>query len=108
MGGFTVRNLITLTRSQNKALAVRESGFEFAFETEQYVSFRTPMICQVAGRVLDDTNANLAEFLRAPKSDASLPGVLGRHNLSPVRGGEWKPDHFHGSSMPEVRSRGIT
>jgi hypothetical protein len=109
MGGFAVGNLITLARSQSKTLAVGESGYKFAFEAEEDVSFGTPMIRRIAGRVFYDPNANLAEVSCAPEGHAGLAGMLGRNHLSPIRGGEREPRHLHGTSIatsPQGRDSG--
>ncbi len=62
-----VRNLIAHPFREHKAAAVAKLRFEFAGETEENVPFLAPMICEVAGRVLDHPHANRPEVASAPE-----------------------------------------
>jgi len=105
MGGFVIRNLITLARTEGEYPAVRVHDFQFAFETEQHMSFGTPVICRIAGRVIHHANANLAEILRPPQRRAGVPGMLGGRHLTPIRDGEREPGHLHKSSIARSSGR---
>jgi hypothetical protein len=105
MGGFAIRNLITLARTEGEGLAVGVHDFQFAFETERHMSFGTPMICRIAGRVFHHANADLAEILRPPQRRAGVSGMLRGRHLTPIRDGERKPGHLHGSSIARSLGR---
>ena len=105
MGGFAIRNLITLARTEGEGLAINVHDFQFAFETEQHMSFGTPVISRKAGRVIHHANANLAEILRPPQRRAGVPGMLGGRHLTPIRDGEREPGHLHESSIARSSGR---
>ena len=50
--------------------AVLELRVDLAFEAQHDVPLRAPVVGDVAGRVLDHADADLAELLRAPEGDA--------------------------------------
>ena len=79
-----VRNLIAHAGLKCKRPAIFQLGFEFSFKAEEYVTFRTPMIRTIAGRVLHNAHSDVAELPRAPIGRACLSLVLSRFNLRPV------------------------
>src|SRR5450755_1699865 len=99
MRRFAVRNLVTHAGSQFKTSAIGKRGLEFAPHTKHYVSFGTPMIGGIAGRVFDHPHANLARILGSPEGGAGLTGMFGRRDLSPVRNRMRKAGHLHETSI---------
>lgn len=49
---------------------------EFAFGAQKYVAFHAPMICEIAGCVLNETNTDISEILSAPISQSNFTFVL--------------------------------
>ena len=83
-----VGHLIAHARLQSESASVGEFGFEFAFEAEQDVALRAPMVGKIAGRVFHHPHADLAEVLRPPECESGFAGVLGGRNGGPIRRSE--------------------
>jgi len=99
MGGFTIRYLVALARSEREAHAISQCCFQVAFEAEEYVSLGAPVVGGISGGIFDHAHADLAEILGSPNCQAGLSGVLGRSYLSPIRGREREPGHLHRLSI---------
>src|SRR5579871_162742 len=80
-----VGDLIGHARFQNEPAAVLQFGVQLAFDTQQDMSFHTPVVGEIAGRVFHHAHAERAELARAPESEAGLAFVFGRGEVGPVR-----------------------
>jgi len=97
-----VRNLIAHARLQREFAAVFEFSVQFALGTQEDVALDTPMISQIARRVLNHSNADVPEVLGAPVSQPAFSFVLGSWNLRPFGGAEGDVRHLHIDSSPSV------
>lgn len=95
MGFRIVRNLITGAGFQDELPAVLELGMQLAFKTQQDVSFRTPMVGEVAGRVFDHADSYRAEVTGPPQRGAYFPFMFRRFDLRPIGGAEGNVREFH-------------
>lgn len=57
-----VRDLVTHAGLQGELAAIFEFSLEFTFDAEQDMAFDTPMVCEIAGGVLDPADANASEM----------------------------------------------
>ena len=55
----------------------------------------TPMVGEVAGRVLDHPDPNRTEFAGAPSGGANFAGMLGRLDSGPVCGAKREIGDLH-------------
>ena len=97
-----VRNLIAHARLQRELAAVFEFSVQFALGTQEDVALDTPVIGQIARRVLNHANADVPEVLGAPVGQSAFAFVLGSWNLRPFGGAEWDVRHLHIDSFPSV------
>ena len=79
-----VGDLVTHAGPEDELPPIRKLRVQFAFEAKQDVTFRAPVICDIARRVLHHSDANPAELTRSPVRDAMFPFMFGRHDLGPV------------------------
>jgi hypothetical protein len=73
-----VGDLITHASRQGKFSTICQLGEKFTFSAQKYVAFDTPMICEIAGRVLDEANPDTSKVLGTPKSQTTFALMLGR------------------------------
>jgi hypothetical protein len=78
-----------------KVAAVTQLGIEFAFQHVKHVAAVAPMIGQIAGRVLDHPNPQLANIERAPERLAGFTRMNRDTNLAPVGDGEGQCWYLH-------------
>src|ERR1043166_188144 len=97
MGLGVVRDLKALAGGQHELAAVFQLDFQLTLETKEHVAFGAPVTGQIAGSVLDDAHANVAEVARAPERSAGLALVLGGCYRRPVGGAEGYIGDFHQS-----------
>jgi len=90
-----VRDLIAYAWFEHVSPTVFQFSFEMALNTEDYVALGTPMIREIAGRVLNHANADAAEVPSAPIGHATLAFVFGLFNLRPVRDSEGNARNLH-------------
>ena len=95
MGFRIVSDLITEAGLENKFSPVFELGVQLALETQEYVSFLTPVIRQIPGRVFDHADADAFEVPGTPKRDSSFASVFRRLDGRPVSRFKWNVGHFH-------------
>lgn len=72
-----VRNLVAGTGFQDELPAILQLRMQFAFKTKQDVSFRTPMVREIAGRVFDHPDPYRAELTGSPKRRALFAFMFG-------------------------------
>lgn len=88
-------DLIACSRPEDECAAVCEFGVELAFGAQEYVALNTPVIGEIAGRVLDHTHPDIAEILCAPGSQASFALVFRWLYLRPVSDPEGDSRYVH-------------
>ena len=69
MGFPVIGYLIAHARFENKSTPVFEFRDKFTLDAQQNVTFHTPMICQVTGRVINHSNSDWAEGAGSPGRD---------------------------------------
>lgn len=74
----TVADLIAHSGEKNFHATVFQFGLELTLETQNYMAFFTPVIRQVARRVLNDTHANISEMPSAPVRHTLFSCMFGR------------------------------
>jgi hypothetical protein len=90
-----VGNLKAHARPQGEHSAVLECGAKFSLQAIQNVPFDAPVVRDIAGRALDDPNADVAELLGPPGCRASLAWMLGSFDIIPLRDNERKTADVH-------------
>lgn len=90
-----IRNLITGAGFQDELPAILKLGMQLSFKTKQYVSFRTPMVGEVAGRILDHPDSYRAEVTSPPKRRALFAFMFGLFDLRPIGRAEGNIREFH-------------
>jgi len=75
--------------------AIFEFGLKFTFYAEQDMTFDAPMVCDVAGAILDPADANASEMSSAPVRQATVACVFGLFDLGPICGAKWDICHLH-------------
>src|SRR5258706_10396778 len=99
MGLRAIGDLVAHARGQHERATVGELCVQLAFEAQEDVSLRAPVIGAIAGRVIDHAYANGAEILRAPQRLAGLSWMLRGRHTGPVRGSEGNLRHLHVSLL---------
>lgn len=84
-----VGNLIARAGSQREPSAVREFRLQLAFQAEQNVPFRAPVIGPIARGVFHHANTNLTELLRSPQCMSGIPLMLRGSEISPGCRAKW-------------------
>ena len=92
-----IGDLITHAGGERELSAIREFRVELALETEQNMAFLAPMVGEVAGRVFQKTNPNMAKLPSAPKRFAGGAYMFRDFNGAPVGGAEGNIGDLHGS-----------
>ena len=95
MGLSIIGNLVAHARPQDERTAVAKLSTQFAFETEQNVALGAPVICDVASRILDHPDPDLAKLARSPMRDTTFSFMLGHCNLRPISCAERQFIDFH-------------
>lgn len=83
-----VCDLIAHTRPKREDATILELGVELTADAKQGVALDAPVAGFVPGRVLDHSNADITELLRAPPCQAGLAFVFGTLNLRPIGSAE--------------------
>src|SRR6185312_2878647 len=96
MGLGVVGDLVAHSRGEDVGGATLQLDVELAFQAEEDVAFGAPVIRQIAGGVVDPSDAEFAEGPGAPEGGARLSGMLGRFDLRPVGRAEGDGGHSHG------------
>jgi hypothetical protein len=78
---------------------------KLALQAQQHMALLTPVIRQVARRILDHTDANVTKTQRPPVGDTGLARVRCRLYLRPVRDREWKSWDSHSCSIIPFEAR---
>jgi hypothetical protein len=87
-GVAEVRHLIAHAGQQLEAAAVAQFGVEFAFQHVEHVAAVAPVIGEIAGRVLDHPDAQIANIQGAPERLTCFARVGGGGNPAPVGDGK--------------------
>ena len=67
---------------------VLEFGMQFSLSAQQYLALDAPMICKIAGHVLDHPDADVPESLSSPVGQADFTFVFGTLDRRPIGGTE--------------------
>jgi len=84
MRRLAVGDLVAHPGPQHEGAAIPKVCEQFALQAVHDVAFGTPVIRDVAGRVLYDSDSNVATLKRSPGGRATLARVLRAGNISPV------------------------
>lgn len=90
-----IGNLKAHAGAQGERASVLEFGPQFALQAKQNVSFDAPVVCDIAGRTLDDPNSDVAELSSPPDRRTSLALMCGRWNVVPLGDAEWNTVNLH-------------
>ena len=104
MGFGVVTHLIAHTRFENESATIPELGVQLAFHAKKHMTFLTPVIGQVTGRVFDHSHADAPEVAGSPISDARFAAMLCSLDLGPVDSFKRKARHFH-VMIPDVGTK---
>ena len=80
-----VRNLVAHSRTEYSNSAISEFRMQLPFQAQEDVALNTPMICNVAWRVLDNSDSDLSELLGLPNRFTELAWMIGLWDRCPVR-----------------------
>src|SRR5687768_12531415 len=81
---FAVGDLVAHSGPQHEGTAVPKLGEQFALQAVHDVPLGTPVIRDVAGRVLDDSDSKIPAVECPPDGRATLAAVFRTGNISPV------------------------
>jgi len=95
MGLGIVCHLVTHAWSQNDFSAIHELSLKLAFETKQDMTFRTPVVGEIAWHVIDHADAYRTKLAGAPVSNATLAFMLCWFNFQPICCCERESSHVH-------------
>src|SRR5262249_15203944 len=95
-----VGNLVTHPGAKHEASAVPQFGVQFAFQAQEDVALRAPVIRQVARRRLYHAHPEPTENPWSPKTQTFLARMSRLLNLQPVGDSEWDIGHLHGHPSP--------
>src|SRR5262249_45039657 len=90
-----IGDLVAHARCERERAPVGKIGAEFAIYAEQDVPFLTPMIGDVARRILDKPQANVAELPGPPSRNAAITPMQSGLNARPVGGPERDVGYLH-------------
>ncbi len=99
MGFCMVSHLVTHAGLEDKFSAIFQFCMQLTFEAKQDVPLAAPMVRQVACRVFDHANPDVAKMLCAPVSNASCSRVLGSIDAGPIGGTKRNARHIHDISL---------
>lgn len=94
-----VGNLIAHSGFQGEPASIVKLGQQLALDTQENVTFDTPMIGTIAGGILNLANANVSKVLGSPEGHPAVALVLGWLYLGPVGNAERDICHLHGRSF---------
>ena len=100
MGAMRLRvvgYLVAGASCENEFPAVGKLGMKLALQTEQDMTFCTPMIGKVARAVFHQAHTDIIEMLCTPKRLARLPFVFRRYDLRPIGCAKRNISNFHNS-----------
>ncbi len=80
-----VGDLVAHSGPECEAASAGEFGFELAFEAKENMALGTPVVGEVASRVLDHPDSDRAEVSCPPKSESGFAWVPGSGNGGPIR-----------------------
>ncbi len=87
VGRVTVTNVVGLPCFKNEMRSVSHFDVQKATQTQNDVSFGTPLIGNISGTVLDHSHTNVVECAASRAYQSFLAGMLRKRNLGPVRNG---------------------
>jgi len=99
MGFLMIGNLVTGARRQCENLSALELSHQLAFQHEENVPFGTPMICEIARRVLNHPHPHLTESAGSPTRRATVTRMLDGRDLLPISDPKGNIVHLHGSTL---------
>lgn len=103
MPRLPISNVITHPRLERKTSAIRQTGFQFAFQAQKHMPLRAPMIRLISRGVFDHAHAYRAKILRPPPRFPTITRVFRCGNRTPVRRRECRSSHFHALSISSTR-----
>ena len=104
-GVAEIRHLIAHARQQLEGAAVAQFGIEFALEHVEHVAAVAPVIGEVARRILDHPDPQVADIKRAPQRFAGFARMRRRRDLAPVGDGEGQCGIFMRESLSVTGER---
>src|SRR5579872_3836389 len=90
-----IRHLIAHAGSQRKTAAIAQFSVKLALQHIEHVAAITPVIGEIACRVLDHADADVANVERAPDRLTALTGMRRRCDLAPVGDREGQGWNLH-------------
>jgi len=99
MGFLMIGNLVAGARRQCENLSVAELSHQLAFQHEENVPFGTPVICEIARRVLNHPHPHLTESAGSPTRRATVTRMLDGRDLLPISDPKGNIVHLHGSTL---------
>src|SRR5262245_65522146 len=97
-----VGNLIAHSGQQRERTPIRKIRVQLAVNAEDDVSLLAPMIGDVAGRVVDHADADVAELARPPRCRPGLARMTRRLDVGPVGSAARNVDDAHRSLALDV------
>jgi len=99
-----ISHLVAGSGLQHELSAIGEFGVKLAFQAEQDVALRAPVVGQIARRVIDHPNPDGSELTGSPGGDAPFPGMLNRLDGRPFSGAEGNVVNLHSLVVLETGS----
>src|ERR1700690_2843960 len=105
MRAVAIGDDVALSGCESETPAVPQFGDQLALEDVHDVPALAPVICDVAGHVLDGPYANIADLSRSPARHTVLARMLGARDAWPVDRLKRGTFDLHDSVEPTPRSR---
>lgn len=99
-------HLIAHPGTQSKFSTVFQLCQQFAFQDQQDMAPRAPVVGKIAWRVFNVPNANIANLNGSPNCNPSLPGMVNFRDQTPVSSHEGNILDFHVKKHSEIHLRG--
>lgn len=97
-----ISHLIAHSRLKREFSSICKLGVQFAFQAQQDMPFRAPVVGKVAGAVFNQADTDIVELLRVPAGGACLSFVFGRLYLLPGGDAERDVFHFHSECLQQI------
>src|SRR5215475_14304560 len=95
MGLGIVSDLVRHAGFENELPTICELGVQLTFKTQKDVPFDTPVVSQVAGRVLDHADPDASKVTSTPGGSSGFALVLGPFYRRPIGRGKRNISHSH-------------
>src|SRR5215204_4067077 len=94
-GVAEIRDLIAHSRRELERAPVAQFGVELTFQYVEHMAAVTPVIGEIARRILHHPHPQIADIERAPQRFAGFAGMFRRGRRAPVGDGEGQCRNFH-------------